>query len=221
MIPPEANADFVAAMEDVLEVYQRPYDPEYPVVCMDEQPIQLIQETRQPLPSCAGQPQRYDYEYERQGTACIFMFSQPLVGQRRVVAESQRTMVDWAHQIKQLLEVDYPQAKRVTLVCDNLNTHRPAALYKAFPPEEARQLLNRLELHYTPKHGSWLNMAELELAALTKQCLDRRIPDLATLETELKSWNQERNAKAKSISWQFTTQDARIKLKRLYPVFSD
>ena len=208
-------------MEDVLEVYQRPFDPHFPVVCMDEQPVQLIKETRTPLPPEPGKPERYDHEYERNGTASIFMFCEPLAGIRTVSALEQRTMIDWAHQVKHLLTTHYPQAKKVVLVCDNLNTHKPASFYKAFPPIEARKLLSRLEIHHTPKHGSWLNMAEIELAALTRQCLDRRIPDLPTLQSEIATWNDHRNTANKTISWQFTTQDARIKLKRLYPAFND
>ena len=221
MIPPEQDAEFVASMEDVLEVYHRPYDPDSPVVCMDEQPVQLTRETRTPLPMEPGQPERYDHEYERNGTACIFMFNEPKAGKRTVCAEEQRTMTDWAQQIKRLLDEDYPKAKKVVLVCDNLNTHKPAALYKAFKPEEARRLLARLEIHHTPKHGSWLNMAEIELAALTRQCLDRRIPDLPTLKTELAAWNTARNNASSKIRWHFTTADARTKLKRLYPVIND
>ncbi|MBO1350308.1 MAG: IS630 family transposase [Hormoscilla sp. GUM202] len=221
VIPPEENADFVAAMEDVLDIYQRPYDANVPVVCMDEQPVQLTKETRIPLPPEPGKPARYDYEYERNGTASIFMFCEPLSGKRTVEANEHRTMTDWAQQIKHLLDVDYPTAQKVILVCDNLNTHKPAALYKTFPPQEAKRLLNRLEIHHTPKHGSWLNMAEIELAALTRQCLDRRIEDLPTLQSELAAWKRARNATGKTISWQFTTADARIKLERLYPFFND
>ena len=208
-------------MEDVLEVYQRPYDADCPVVCMDEQPVQLTKETRIALPMEPGKPERFDHEYERNGTACIFMFNEPKAGKRRVCAGEQRTMTDWAHQIKRLLDQDYPHARKVILVCDNLNTHKPAALYKAFKPEEARRLLARLEIHHTPKHGSWLNMAEIELAALTRQCLDRRIPDLHTLQTELAVWNTARNHAAAKIHWQFNTADARVKLKRIYPVIDD
>lgn len=221
MIPPEEDADFVAAMEDVLLVYQRPYDPQFPVVCMDEQPVQLIKETRVPQPPEPGKPTRYDHEYERNGTASIFMFCEPLAGKRSVWAEEHRTMIDWAHKIQHLLDVEYPDAKKVILVSDNLNTHKPASLYKAFRPEIARILLDRLEFHHTPKHGSWLNMAEIELAALTKQCLDRRIKDLPTLQTEIAAWNTHRNNNSNTISWQFTTTNARIKLKKLYPVFND
>jgi hypothetical protein len=204
-------------MEDVLEVYHRPYDPRRPQVCMDEQPVQLIKEKRTPIPASEGQPARYDSEYERNGTAANFMFTEPLSGWRKVKVRKQRTAVDWAQEMKELLDVDYPDAEKVILVCDNLNTHKPASFYEAFPPQEARRLVNRLEIHYTPKHGSWLNIAEIELSALTTQCLDRRIPDMETLCQEIKAWEQKRNAGQKSVDWQFTTDDARIKLKRLYP----
>jgi DDE superfamily endonuclease len=208
-------------MEDVLEVYHRPYDAEFPVVCMDEQPEQLLKETRTPIAMEPGQPERFDYEYERNGTASIFMFCEPKAGKRRVCARERRTMEDWAHEMKRVLDEDYPSAKKVILVCDNLNTHKAAAFYKTFPPEEARRLLARLEIHYTPKHGSWLNMAEIELSVLTKQCLNRRIPDLATLQQEIAAWNTDRNNASKNINWQFSTDDARTKLKRLYPVIND
>jgi len=167
VIPPEKDAEFVANMEDVLEVYKRPYDPKHPVVCMDEQPTQLIKETRKKIAAKPGQPERYDYEYERNGTAAIFMFTEPLAGKRIVHVRQRRTAIDWADEIKNLLDNDYAHAEKVTLVCDNLNTHKPASFYKAFPPDEARRLLDRLEIHYTPKHGSWLNIAEIELSSLT------------------------------------------------------
>jgi hypothetical protein len=198
-------------------VYHRPYDPRFPQICMDEQPVQLIKEKRTPIPASEGQPARYDSEYERNGTAANFMFTEPLSGWRKVKVRKQRTAVDWAQEMKELLDVDYPYAEKVALVCDNLNTHKLASFYEAFPPQEARRLVNRLEIHYTPKHGSWLNIAEIELSALTTQCLDRRIPDLQTLGQEIKAWEQKRNAGQKSVDWRFTTDDARIKLKRLYP----
>lgn len=184
---------------------------------MDEQPVQLIKESRIPLPAKPGQPERFDYEYERNGTASIFLFTEPLAGWRQVSVREHRTAVDWAEEIQWLLEEQYPQAEKVVLVCDNLNTHTIASLYKAFPPEKARSLAKRLEIHYTPKHGSWLNIAEIELSVLTKQCLDRRIPDLDTLKRETRVWYVERNASQKSVDWQFTTADARIRLKHLYP----
>jgi DDE superfamily endonuclease len=217
VIPPEHSGEFVAHMEDILEVYQTPYDPQVPLVCMDEQPVQLIKETRQPLPAAPGQPEKVDYEYERNGTANIFLFTEPLQGTRHVHVTEHRTAVDWATEIRDLLEVRYPEATRVRLVCDNLNTHGMGSLYEAFPPEQAHRLASRLEIHYTPKHGSWLNIAEIELSALTMQCLDRRLPDIATLTEETKQWEQRRNESQKGVDWQFSTQEARIKLKRLYP----
>ena len=204
-------------MEDVLEVYKRPFDPDRPVVNMDEQPEQLIKETRHKIAATPGNLERIDYEYERNGTAVNFMFTEPLSGWRKVNVRERRTAIDWAHEIKELLEIDYPAATKVVLVCDNLNTHKPASLYKAFEPAVARSLLERLEIHYTPKHGSWLNIAEIELSVLTKQCLDRRIPDIETLRSETAQWAQDRNAGQKSLDWRFTTDQARIKLKRLYP----
>jgi len=206
-------------MEDVLEVYKRPYNQEYPVVCMDEQPMQLIKETRVPLPIEPGKPERFDYEYERNGTASNFMFTEPLSNWRKVKIRKCKTAIDWADEIKELVDVDYPNAKKITLVCDNLNTHKPGSLYKAFKPEDARRILERLEIHYTPKHGSWLNIAEIELSVLTKQCLGRRISDIETLQAETTAWHSERNAGKKKVDWQFATKDARIKLKRLYPSF--
>jgi DDE superfamily endonuclease len=217
VIPPEQNGEFVACMEDVLEVYRRAYDADYPVVCMDEQPTQLFKETRVPLPMKPGQPEKYDHEYERNGTANHFMFTEPLGGWRRVSVRERKTKQDWAQEIKELLDKDYPAAKRVVLVCDNLNTHGLGSLYETFPPEEAWRLAQRLDIHYTPKHGSWLNVAEIELSVLTKQCLDRRIPDVPTLRRETAAWADRRNAAQTGVDWQFTTSDARIKLKRLYP----
>jgi hypothetical protein len=217
VIPPGHSGEFVAHMEDILELYQLPHDPQVPMVCMDEQPVQLIKETRQPLPAAPGQPEKVDYEYERNGTANIFMFTEPLTGTRHVHVTEHRTAVDWAKEIRDLLEVRYPEAARVRLVCDNLNTHGIGSLYEAFPPEQARRLASRLELHHTPKHGSWLNIAEIELSVLTRQCLDRRIPDLEMLTKETQQWEQRRNASQRGVDWQFSTLDARIKLKHLYP----
>ena len=217
MIPPKENADFVAFMEEVLEVYKRRYNTDYPVVCMDEQPVQLIQETRKKRRVKPGRPELVDFEYERKGTAVNFLFTEPLGGWRRVSVRSRKTAVDWALEIQQLLEVDYPKAKKVILVCDNLNTHTPGSLYKAFEPAKARSLLDRLEIHYTPKHGSWLNVAEIELSVFTRQCLNRRMAAIDLLQDEATCWYRERNAKQKSVDWQFTTDDARVKLKRLYP----
>ena len=204
-------------MEQVLELYHLPYNPQRPLVCMDEQPVQRIKETRQPLPAAPGKPEKRDYEYERNGTANIFMFTEPLHGTRRVHVTEHRTAVDWAQEIRDLLEVDYPQAERVRLVCENLKTHGIGSLYEAFPPEQARALVKRVEIHHTPTHGSWLNIAEIELSALTSQCLDRRMPDIETLHNETRAWEKRRNARHKGVDWQFTTQNARIKLKRLYP----
>jgi hypothetical protein len=216
VIPPEQSGAFVAHMEDVLDVYQRPYDPQSPMVCMDEQPVQLIQEVRPPLPAAEGKPERYDYEYERNGTANIFMFTEPLRGLRTVSVREHKTAIDWATEVQQLLDIQYPEAERIRLVCDNLNTHGIGSLYEAFPPEQARRLASRLEIHHTPKHGSWLNIAEIELSALTIQCLNRRLPDLETLINETTQWEQRRNASSKGVDWQFSTHDARVKLKRLY-----
>jgi hypothetical protein len=221
VIPPQANAEFVCAMEDVLEVYTRPYDPTRPVVCLDELSKQLVAETRIPLPAEPGQPARVDYEYERRGTANLFLTCEPLVGRPRVTVTEQRTAVDFAHEVRDLLEVRYPHAEQVVLVMDNLNTHKPAALYEAFEPALARSLIERLEIHHTPKHGSWLNMAEIELSVLSRQCLDRRIPDIDTLTHEVAAWEQARNANPRPVNWRFTTPDARIKLKRLYPSIQD
>lgn len=207
----------MAQMEDILEIYQRPYNPRVPVVCMDEQPAQLVQDVREPLAVKPGQPKREDYEYQREGVANIFMFSEPLGGWRHAKVREKRTKKDWAEEIRDLLEVHYPEAEKVCLVLDNLNTHRLGSLYTAFPPEEARRLAQRLEIHYTPVHGSWLNMAEIELSVLTQQCLDRRIPSQQTLAREVAAWEIKRNSDQKAVDWQFTTADARIKLKRLYP----
>ena len=217
VIPPEQSAEFVSHMEDVLEIYHLPYDPKCPVICMDEQPLQLVKETRIPLPAKPGQPESVDYEYERNGTANIFMFTEPLSGWRKTVVSERRTAVDWATEIQHLLDNDYPDSDKVILVCDQLNTHKFASLYQAFEPSTARSLVERLEIHHTPKHGSWLNIAENELSAMTRQCLDRRIRDRETLEQETTAWYTQRNHSQKSVNWQFTTTDARIRLKRLYP----
>lgn len=217
MIPPPYNAEFVAHMEDVLEIYKRPYDPALPVICMDEQPTQLIKETRAKIAVEPGKPERVDYEYERNGTAANFMFTEPLGGWRKLNVRSQKTSIDWAQEIKELLDEDYPDAQKVILVCDNLNTHKMGSLYETFEPQEALRLARRLEMHHTPKHGSWLNVAEIELSVFTKQCLDRRIPDRDTLQHEAKAWYQKRNACQKTVDWHFKTEDARVKLKRLYP----
>jgi transposase len=204
-------------MEDVLEVYHLPYDPDYPVVCMDESCKQLIGEVRVPIPCKPGQPARLDDEYVRNGVAEIFMEVEPLAGKRHVVATERRTRKDWARQIKQMLDERYPDAIKVRLVMDNLNTHQVTSLYEAFEAKEARRLAQRLEIHYTPKHGSWLNMAEIELSALKGQCLDRRIADMTTMQSAVAAWEKDRNNSARKINWQFTTSEARTKLKRLYP----
>jgi hypothetical protein len=204
-------------MEDVLEVYTRPYDPSVPQVCLDETSTQLLSHSRPPLPAQPGQPARQDYEYVRQGVANLFMCYEPLAGRRQVMVRERRTKADWAWCVKELLETHYPEAQRLVLVMDNLNTHTPAAFYEVFPPEEARSLVQRLEIHYTPKHGSWLNMAEIELSVLSRQCLSRRIPDQATLTSEVAAWETTRNTQGQAVDWRFTTTDARIKLKHLYP----
>ena len=207
-------------MEDVLTVYKHDFNADEPLVCMDETSKQLTQETRRPIPAIRGRLARYDYEYERNGVANLFMFFEPLAGKRRVSVTDWRTKADWAMQIKDLLDVHYPTARKVTLVMDNLNTHSGASLYDVFAPQEARRLLDRLDIHYTPKHGSWLNMAEIALGVLSRQCLGRRIPDKATLRAEVAAWQQRRNAAQAKVDWRFTTADARIKLKRLYPTLS-
>ena len=216
-IPPEQDAAFVWAMENVLEVYKRPYDALRPVVCMDEKPKQLVKETRRPLAARPGRAERYDYEYERNGTANVFLFCEPLGGWRRTEVHRRRTKQDWAHEVRCLVDEDYPAAARITLVLDNLNTHTPASLYEAFEPAEARRLVEKLEVVYTPKHGSWLNVAEIELAAMEKQCLGDRVPDAAALTRRTKAWTHNRNHRDVKINWQFTTADARVKLLRLYP----
>jgi hypothetical protein len=213
------SAEFVAAREDVLDVYHRPYDPQQPVVCMDECSKQLIGEVREPLPPQPGQVAKYDSEYERKGTANVFMAVEPLAGKRTVRVTARRTRVDWARFVRMLLLTMYPQAAKVILVMDNLNTHGVASLYEAFDPETARSLAARLEIHYTPKHGSWLNMAETELSVLSRQCLDRRIESSAIMEREIATWEKRRNQACTRINWRFTTANARIKLKRLYPSF--
>jgi hypothetical protein len=204
-------------MEDVLEVYHRPYDPKRPLVCFDEGTKQQVKETRCPLPFAPGQVAKYDYEYERNGTSNLFMFFAPLEAWRHLKLTDQRTMIDWAHCMRDLVDVHFPDADRIVVVMDNLNTHKLASLYEAFPPAEARRIAEKLEIHYTPKHGSWLNMAEIELSVLSRQCLNRRIPDQPTLRHEIAAWETQRNDAASTVNWRFTTADARIKLKRLYP----
>jgi hypothetical protein len=217
-IPPKATAAFVAQMEDVLDVYVRPLDPKRPQVCFDESSKQHLKEVRTPLPGEPGQPARYDTEYERNGVSNLFMFFSPLLNWRHVKVTNHRKACDWAECMRELVDVHFPEAERITVVLDNLNTHTPAALYAAFEPAEAKRIWDKLEFHYTPKHGSWLNMAEIELSVLSRQCLDRRIADQPTLISEVAAWEAERNAMHATVDWQFTTADARIKLKHLYPV---
>jgi len=219
VIAPEANAAFVANMEDVLEVYQRPHDPERPLVCLDETSKQLIVETRAPIPVKPGRPARHDYEYERNGVANLFMLFAPLEGWRRVKVTDRHAAVDYAQALKDLSDTHFPDAAKIVLVQDNLSTHTPASLYAAFPAAEARRLVERFEWHYTPKHGSWLDMAESELAVLSTQCLDRRIPDKKELTAEVDAWQERRNTHHANANWQFTAADARVKLARLYPQF--
>jgi hypothetical protein len=202
-------------MEDVLDVYTRPYDPRSPQVCLDEASRQLLADVAPPLPPAPGHPARQDYEYARNGVCNLFLMCEPLRGWRHVTGSDRRTRLDWASCIQGLVDVHYPAAEKIVLVMDTLNTHTPASLYEAFPPAEAKRLADKLEIHYTPKHASWLNMAEIELSVLAAQCLDRRLPDRTTLEGEVATWEAERNAATRTISWRFTTADARIKLKRL------
>jgi hypothetical protein len=216
-IPPEASAEFVCAMEDVLEVYHRPFDEKRPQVCLDEASKQLVGEVVQPIPAQPGQPERFDYEYVRNGTANLFMICEPLAGWRHVMVTERRTAKDFAEVLRWLAEDVYPGAEQIVLVMDNLNTHKLASLYEAFEPEQARRLAERFEVHHTPKHGSWLNVAEIELSVLSRQCLDRRIESTDELWKELEAWEVERNDRAVGVNWRFTTADARIKLRRLYP----
>ena len=204
-------------MEDILEVYQRPYDRQRPLVCLDETSKQLIAETRVPIAAKPGQPGRHDYEYRRNGTANLFMMFAPLEGWRHVKVTDRHAAVDYAQVLKELSDTHFPGSAKIVLVQDNLNTHKPASLYEAFPPAEARRLVERFEWHYTPKHGSWLDMAESELSVLSSQCLDRRIPDQRVLKDEVEAWEADRNGKHAKANWQFTTADARVKLRRLYP----
>ena len=219
MIPPDASAAFVADMEDVLEVYHRPHDPERPLVCLDETSKQLIVETRAPIPAKIGRQERHDYEYERNGVANLFMMFAPLEGWRYVKVTERHTAIDYAHVLRELSDVHFPDAAKIVLVQDNLNTHKPASLYEAFPAAEARRLVERFEWHYTPKHGSWLDRAESELGVLASQCLDRRIDDQKTLGRQVSAWHSHRNKHHAKANWRFTTADARVKLKRLYPQF--
>lgn len=214
---PAANAEFVYHMEDVLDVYKRPVDPKHPLVCFDESPEQLVSETRQSLPMKPGQSEKYDYEYRREGVANLFMFCAPLQNWRFVKVTERRTKADWAACMRDLVDIHFPQAEKIVIVQDQLNTHSPACLYEVFPPQEAKRILDRLDFHSTPKHGSWLNIAEIELSVLNRQCLNRCIPSQAVLIQETSAWVSERNTQQATVNWQFTTKDARIKLKRLYP----
>jgi hypothetical protein len=211
------GADFIWRMEDILELYQSPYDPQVPVVCFDERPVQLISETRSPIPAQSGSPQRYDYEYKREGTCNLFGFFQPKTGWRHLKVTPHRTNQDFALCLQDLVDVLFPFSDFIRVVLDNLNTHTPAALYQTFPPEEARRILNRLQFHYTPKHGSWLNMIELEFSVLSRQCLNRRIPSVEELNQEITAWEETRNGQQATVDWQFSAVDARVKLERLYP----
>ena len=221
MIPPEQSAEFVYGMETVLDVYHRPWHPDFPFVCIDEMMKQLVKETVEPIPASPGQSERRDYTYERNGTANLFMILDPVGGWRHVKVTERRTAIDYAHLLRDIVDVHFPEAYSIAVVQDNLNTHHPASLYKAFPPEEAHRILKRLEFCYTPKHGSWLNMAEIELSLLSRRCLARRIPDIDTLRSEVDAWEKRRNSLSTWIDWRFTTKDARIKLKRLYPLIQD
>lgn len=222
VIPPDANSEFVACMEDVLETYSKPYDAALPVLCMDEQPVQLFKETRAPISATKNRPKRVDYEYERAGTACIFMFTEPLDGWREVSVRPHRTKVDWAFEMKELLSTRYVDAEKIILVCDNLNTHSKGAFYELFPPDQARDLVKRLEFCFTPKQGSWLNIAENELSSMTRQCLSgRRIPDIDMLREQTHAWAICSNNRQRGVDWQFTIENARQKLKSLYPDIKD
>ena len=206
-------------MEDVLDIYELPYNPDLPVICMDEKPYQLLGEARESWAMCPGNNKKIDFEYTRNGTCSIFAFVEALAGRHHVRVREHRTAIDWAEEIKYLVDERYPDAQKIILVMDNLNTHKPASLYKVFPPEEARRIIKKLEIHYTPKHGSWLNIAEIELNVMTRQCLSRRIASIDVLRSELSAWTNERNNGKSKVNWQFTTKDARIKLVSLYPEF--
>lgn len=218
VIPPEADAEFVACMEEVLDTYQKPYDASHPVVCMDEQPVQLTKETRPTIAATKDHPQRVDYEYERAGTACIFMFNEPLAGWRSATARPQRKKPDWAQEVAELLDGRYADCEQITLVCDNLNTHTKGAFYETFPAPIARAYVKRINFCHTPKHGSWLNIAECELSSMTRQSLkDKRIGDLEELRTQIANWADDVNTKQRGVDWQMQIDDARIKLKSVYP----
>lgn len=218
VIPPKHDAEFVANMEEVVEAYERPYNPDQPLLCMDEQPVQLVKETREPIPATENHPERVDYEYERNGTASIFMFTEPHSGWREATARPRRTKIDWAVEVARLLEGRYAECDKISLVCDNLNTHTKGAFYEAFSPDRARALVRRIEFCYTPKHGSWLNIAENELSSMTRQCLSgRRIGELKTLQKEIAAWSTDVNNSQRGVDWQMKITDARCKLKSVYP----
>ncbi|MEO6436865.1 MAG: IS630 family transposase [Tepidisphaeraceae bacterium] len=218
VIPPESDAEFAASMEEVLETYAQPYDPKHPVLCMDEQPVQLLKETRVPIAATKDHARRVDYKYERAGTASIFMFCEPLAGWREVSVRERRTKIDWAQEVAELLRTRYASAEKVILVCDNLNTHTKGAFYEAFEPEIAREIVRRLDFRHTPKHGSWLNIAENELSSMTRQCVkDRRFATIDLLDCETTAWHEHGNAKQRGVEWQFKVTDARGKLKSVYP----
>lgn len=218
VIPPEADAEFVACMELVLDTYERPYNPDQPVICMDEQPVQLVNEVRKPIEATDSHPKRVDYEYERAGTASIFMFCEPLAAWRQVTVRKQRTKSDWAKEVAHWLDTRYAHCNSVTLICDNLNTHTKGAFYEVFPPQQARQYVRRIQFVYTPKHGSWLNVAESELSAMTRQCLkNRRIGTIESLQEEIQAWAIDINESQRGVNWQMKIDDARIKLKSIYP----
>jgi hypothetical protein len=218
VIPPEADGEFAAQMEEVLDTYAQPYDPKRPVLCMDEQPVQLLKETRAPIPATRRHPRRVDYEYERAGVASLFMFCEPLAGWREVSVRERRTRIDWAEEVERLMRTRYGDAEKIILVCDNLNTHSRGAFYEAFAPEAARAIVRRLEFRNTPKHGSWLNIAENELSSMTRQCVkDRRFGTIAALRSATTAWHQHSNAKQRGVDWQFKVDDARTKLKSIYP----
>jgi len=221
VIPPEQNAGFAENMEDIPELYSQPFNPSVPVICTDEQPVQLIEEKRNPIETCPGQPRRYDYEYKRNGTAEIFMFTEPSGGFGSVSVREHKTGSDRAYEVKEVIGKNYPDADKIILICDNYSAHKAASFYEAFPAEEAGNTVKRSEIHYTPEHGSRLNIAETELSPLTRRCPDRRIPNPEMLRSETEVWEQKRNAECKAVDWQFTTENAGIKLKRLYPQFKE
>jgi hypothetical protein len=222
VIPPESDSEFIACMEEILDTYEEPYDRDFPVVCMDEQPVQLHKELRKPIPATKKHPRRVDYEYERCGMACVFMFTEPLAGWRHVSVRKNRTKIDWALEMEALLSTRYKKAKKIILISDNLNTHTKGAFYEAFKPAKARALVKRIEFRHTPKHGSWLNAAENELSSLTRQCVSgRRFPTIRKLKSETLAWCKTSNKKQKGVDWQFQIKDARTKLKSLYPKIID